>query len=68
MPYGYKKLKERITEVFGTQVRFAKAICRSKNSVSNKLNGKTEISQSDVEQWAKVLNIERCEYGDFFYT
>lgn len=67
MPYAYNKLKGRITEVFGTQAAFAKAVGLSKNSVSKKLAGKTEFSQSDVERWAKILRIERCEYGEFFY-
>lgn len=68
MPYAYNKLKGRITEVFGTQAAFAKAVGLSKNSVSKKLSGKTEFSQSDVERWAKLLHIERCDYGEFFYT
>lgn len=68
MKYSYRKLRGRITEFFGTQEAFAKAINLSKNSVSKKLTGKTEFSQSDVELWAKVLSIERCDYGEFFYT
>lgn len=67
MQYAYKKLKGRITEVFGTQANFAEAVGISKNSVSKKLTGKTEFSQSDVERWAKLLHIDRCEYGEFFY-
>lgn len=67
MMYSYRKLKGRITEVFGTQAAFAKALGLSKNSVSKKLTGKTEFSQSDVEDWAKLLGIERKCYGEFFY-
>lgn len=68
MQYGYKKLKGKITEVFGTQAEFAYAIGLSTNTVCKKLGGKTEFSQSDVEQWAKLLSIDRCDYGEFFYT
>lgn len=68
MQYAYRKLRGRITEVFGTQAAFALALGISKISVSKKLNGKTEFSQSDVEQWAELLHINRCEYGEFFYT
>lgn len=68
MPYTYNKLKGRITEVFGTQANFAKAVGLSKNSVSKKLAGKTEFSQSDVERWANLLHIERRAFGEFFYT
>lgn len=68
MRYKYRKLRGRITEFFGTQAAFALALGLSKNSVSKKLTGKTEFSQSDVEQWAKLLNIQRSEYGEFFYA
>lgn len=68
MQYAYRKLRGRITEVFGTQAAFALALGISKNSVSKKLTGKTEFSQSDVERWAELLHINRCEYGEFFYT
>lgn len=68
MRYEYRKLRGRITEIFGTQAAFALALGLSKNSVSKKLTGKTEFSQSDVEQWAKLLNIQRSDYGEFFYA
>lgn len=68
MQYAYKKLRGRITEVFGSQAAFAIALGLSKISVSHKLTGKSGFSQSDVERWAKLLNIQRSEYGEFFYT
>lgn len=68
MLYSYRKLKGRITELYGTQAAFAKALGLSVNSVSKKLTGKTKFSQSDVEKWAKLLNISKTEYGEFFYT
>lgn len=68
MQYAYKKLRGRITEVFGSQSAFAIALGLSKISVSHKLTGKSGFSQEDVERWAKLLKIKRCEYGEFFYT
>lgn len=68
MPYSYRKLRGRIVEVFGTQAAFSLELGLSKISVSKKLTGKTEFSQSDVEKWAGLLGIKRCEYGEFFYT
>lgn len=65
--YLYRKLKGRITELYGTQATFSKALGLSANSVSKKMTGKTEFTQSDVEKWAKLLSIERREYGEFFY-
>ena len=68
MAYTYNKLKGRITELYGTQRSLAKELGISKNSMSKKLTGKTEFSQSDMEQWAKLLNIERKDYGEYFFT
>lgn len=68
MQYEYRKLKGRIKEVFGTQAEFAEALGTSRNTVSSKLKGRIEFSQSDVERWAKLLDIDRAEYGLFFYT
>lgn len=67
MQYAYRKLRRRIKEVFVTQKAFAAALGVSQNCVVNKLNCKWEFSQSDVEQWAALLEIERQEYGEYFY-
>ena len=67
MQYVYRKLKGRIKEVFGTQANFALVIGLSRNSVCKKLKGKSEFSQSDIERWAKFLNIERKDFGEFFF-
>lgn len=68
MHYSYRKLKGRITELYGTQTAFAQALGCSINSISKKLTGIRGFSQSDIEEWAKLLNINKKDYGDFFYT
>lgn len=68
MPYTYSKLKGRIVEVFGSQSVFANKLGVSKNSVSRKLNCKTEFSQRDIEEWSKLLNIQLSDYGDYFFA
>ena len=65
--YLYSKLKGRIVERYGTQANFARKIGISKNSISKKLTGKTEFSQSDIEQWAELLQIEKKDYGEYFF-
>lgn len=66
--YEYKKLKGRIIEVYGTRKAFAQALNLSENSLSLKLNGKTNISQEDIIKWSKLLNISSDEYGSFYFT
>ena len=62
--YTYSKLRGRIKEYYNTQEKFAEKLGVSPLTVSKKLHGKTEFSQSDVEKWAKLLHIIRWEYGD----
>lgn len=66
--YSYSKLKGRITERYGTQVNFAKKLGISKNSMSKKLTGKTEFSQSDIEKWSELLGIGKGEYEEYFFA
>lgn len=68
MPYTYSKLKGRITELYGTQGNFAKKVGISKNSMSKKLTCKTEFSQKDIIQWSVLLNLNKDEYGEYFFT
>ncbi len=68
MPYTYSKLRGRIVERYGNQETFAKYINMSKVSVSKKLNGLTGFSQMDIEEWAKVLEIPKEEYPEYFFT
>ena len=66
--YSYSKLKGRIVERDGTQANFACKLGISKNSMSKKLTGKTEFSQSDIIRWAELLGIEKGEYEEYFFT
>ena len=68
MPYTYNKLKGRITELYGTQGNFAKKVGISKNSRSKKLTCKTEFSRKDIIQWSILLNLNKDEYGEYFFT
>lgn len=67
MQYVYNKLRGRIVEKFGTQKAFAAALGVSQNCITKKLHCVWEFSQSDVERWANLLEIDRQEYGEFFY-
>lgn len=68
MPYTYNKLRGRIIEIYGTQSKFAEKLGVSKNSVSKKMNCQTEFSQEDIIQWSMLLNVQKDEYGEYFFT
>lgn len=63
----YRKLRYRISELFLTQTAFAMAIGLSRNTITNKLMGKSKFSQADIEKWAKLLRIDRKDFGEYFF-
>ena len=68
MHYQYKKLKGRIIEKYGSHKNFAKALGKSTNSVSRKLNCKTGFSQKDIYEWSSLLCISEYEYNEYFFS
>lgn len=68
MSYTYSKLKGKITELYGTQGNFAKKVGISRNSMSKKLTCKAEFSQRDIIQWSALLNLDKNEYGEYFFS
>lgn len=68
MAYEYRKLKARIVEVFGTQGKLAEALGITETTVSSKMNGHSEFSKRDMEQWGAALKIAVTDFGDYFFT
>lgn len=66
--YEYRKLIGRIVEKYGTRKAFAEKLGISENSMSLKLNGKTGISQDEMNQWSDLLDIDVSEIGDYFFA
>lgn len=66
--FNFGKLKGRIVEVFGSQVAFAKALGISEITVSNKLNGRSELTSSDIRKWCKLLKINPSDIGIYFFA
>ena len=68
MVYDYSMLSGKITEVFGTQGNFAKAIGLSERSVSLKMNGKVSWSQSEITNACRLLRIPEKKISCYFFT
>jgi hypothetical protein len=66
--YKYNKLRGRIVEKYGSQKMFAKAFGIAENSMCLKLTGKTQFTQEDIEKAAKLLDIDRRDYGNYFFA
>ena len=65
--YSYSKLKGRIIEKFGTQEQFAEHLQISRTSMSNKMTGKTGLSQDEIILWCKELDIQENDIGAYFF-
>lgn len=66
--FEYRKLKGRIVEKYNTQREFAESVGITKNALSRKMTGKTMMSQKDIELWCDLLDIERDEIGQYFFS
>ncbi len=65
--YTYRKLRGRIIEKYGTLSNFAEISGMSLTWLSAKLNNRSGLSQQNMDLWAKLLDIELVEYGEYFF-
>lgn len=63
----YAKLRGKIKEVYGTQVRFAEAMDMDRSTLSLKLNGKSEWSRIEVEHACRLLKIPIQDVHEYFF-
>ena len=68
MSYNYSKLLGKITEVFGTQARFSKALGLSEHTVSAKLNGKIDWKQREIVRCCSILGIGVNDIQAYFFS
>lgn len=66
--YERNKLRGRIVEKYRSQAAFANEIGVTKYALSRKMTGKTAISQEDMIQWCHLLDIDRKDIGEYFFT
>lgn len=63
----YNKLRGRIVEKYDTMSNFAEKIGSSRQTVSQKLTGKSEFSRDDIQRYADALEIPKDDIGVFFF-
>lgn len=66
--YERNKLRGRIVERYKTQAAFAKELGITKYALSRKMTSKSSLSQEDIVLWCNLLNIDREEIGEYFFT
>lgn len=62
------KLRGKIVEEYGTNKKFAEEMRISESTVSLKLAGKVGFSTNEIEKWSGALNIQKEEYGEYYFT
>ncbi len=68
MEYDYKALLGKITEVFGTQAKFAEAMEKSERTISLKLNNKIDWTQDEMFRAVDVLKVGFDAIPQYFFT
>jgi hypothetical protein len=68
MNFNTSKLRGRIVEKFGTIGKFAEKTSRGKQFVSNVLHCKAMLTQKDMDEWIKLLEIPEADIALFFFN
>lgn len=68
MAFRYDKLLGRIAEKFGTQERFAEAMNMSPQTLSLKLNNKSDWKREEMIKACELLEIDVRKIKDYFFT
>lgn len=68
MQKEHSKLRGKIVEKYGTQAVFAERIGKTEQSVTAKLNGRSQFSQEDIVTWSNALGILVNEVGEYFFA
>lgn len=66
MAYNYSKLSGKITECYGTQASFAKALEISERSLSLKLTNKVHFKQPEISKACQLLGISARDIPAYF--
>lgn len=67
MKRDMRNLKGRIIQKYGSQGNFAKELGRTEQTVTAKLNGRSQFSQDDIVEWCNALDIEAPSIGEYFF-
>ena len=68
MAFDYSKLTGRIVEKCKTKGNFAEKMGITDTTISAKLNGKSQFSQTEIIKAADILDIPSSEIPIYFFT
>ena len=68
LKFNHSKLRGAIKEVFMFEMHFAKAMGISHNTLSNKLRGEKDFTQSEMARAIEVLKLPKESVTELFFT
>ena len=68
MKFNYNKLRGRIREILGSELNFCNAMPMTRSTLSLKLNGKVEFTQSEIIAAMEVLQLPMSAIGEYFFN
>lgn len=66
--FDYRKLKGRIKEVYDTQKAFADALGIRATTLTLKLSGRSDFTQSEMNAAADLLKFSRADIPMYFFS
>lgn len=63
-----QNLKNRIKEIYGNQINFAKEMGLSERSISLKLTGTRQWTQGEIYRAKELLKIEDKDIAKYFFA
>ena len=61
-------LRGRIIQKYGSQGKFAKHLGKTEQTITAKLNGRSQFSQEDIIEWCNALDIDSPSIGEYFFN
>lgn len=68
MPCDYTLLRKKIRRNFDTHNDFAEAMGIGRVTLSQRLNGKSDFSQSEIKKAIELLDIKKEDIPKYFFT
>lgn len=68
MHFDYRRLRGKIREVYGKEEPFANDLGIGRVTLSRKLNNKVEFTSTEIVNAIKLLDIDKKEIQDYFFT
>lgn len=66
--YDYRKLSGKITEVFGSQRKYAQFMGWAERTASEKLNSHTDYKQSEILKTIDALGLDLSDIPVYFFS